>query len=132
MTDFVRQLWHRELVRRAVAALRPGEPVAVALSAAELALNAYPPPTEEEEMELLYNSGRAGAVLKWLGEYRARLRAELQPALDMALSLENDPGQRVSWGPGRRLPQDPEFRRMADRIFGPAPDEGEWLYLNPE
>jgi hypothetical protein len=121
MTPHVRRLWHQELLRRAVASLQPGEDVGVAISAAALALDAYPPPTPEEELQLLYNSGRAGAVLRWLDEYRARLRAELQPNLDMALSLEDAPGQRVSWGPGRRIPQDPEFRRMADRVFGTAP-----------
>jgi hypothetical protein len=121
MTPHVRRLWKKELLRRALAHLAPGEDVQLALDATALALDAYAPPTPEEERELLYNSGPAGELLRLLDDYAARLHAETQPARDIALSLEKDPGRPVSWGPGRRLPQDPAFRRMADRVFGTPP-----------
>jgi hypothetical protein len=91
MTPHMRKLWERELLRRALEHLQPGEGVQLALDAVEVALAAGPP-SPEEELQLLYNSGRGGAVLRWLDEYMART----WPARDLAVSLstESDPDER--------------------------------------
>jgi hypothetical protein len=90
MNTRLRELWQRELTRRALANLAPGEPVALAVEAAALAYRQQPEPDAATARELTCSLPEWGPLFQALYDALDTLPAPEA----VQLSLERAPARR--------------------------------------